>query len=163
MHSDYTFHTLCFVQFGHKISALEEKTDMKRPVAWSNTSIAEFIGVLQPAAHTGLNGHATKTAFGSWKSLKEPAPAISEAASLSGFKGSRSRSRMVWRYQNRHLAARHYTQQSQQMNSLLLTTNSQGNKAPLSNHALKHCQQRKWKKVVMFSWKQLVSKQILCM
>lgn len=60
-------------------------------------------------------------------------------------------------HQNRHLTARHCTQQSQRMNSLFLTTNSQGNKAPLSKHALKHYQQTKREKVVMFIQKQLAS------
>ena len=63
---------------------------------------------------------------------------------------------------NRHLTARCCVQQSQWMNSLFLTTDSQGNKAPLSNHALKHYQQTEREEVVMFSLKQLVSEWIFC-
>lgn len=49
--SDYTLNTPCLVQFGHKISAPEEKTDMKRATAWSNTSIGAVVSAAAWRVH----------------------------------------------------------------------------------------------------------------
>lgn len=51
INSDYTLNMPCLAQCGHKVSALEEKTDMKRPIAWSNTSTAAVVSVAAWRTH----------------------------------------------------------------------------------------------------------------
>lgn len=67
LHSGYTLNTSCFVQFGHKISAFEKKADMRRPIAWRDTSSAVVVRVLQPSVCIGLNNSISKTAHGAWR------------------------------------------------------------------------------------------------